>query len=192
MAKRTGKYFVLFLAIASFLFLLSCAGKDAKPELTVVEEEVMIEEEPVVIEDMEALEEEESLLERRLREEEFAAAAREAELRDRFINEDIHFEFDKSTLLVDAMEILKQKAEWLSTHEDVNITIEGNCDERGTSEYNLALGERRAESAKAFLIDLGISGNRISTVSYGEERPLDLGHDEAAWSANRRDHFAID
>ncbi|MDL1976655.1 MAG: peptidoglycan-associated lipoprotein [Desulfobacterales bacterium C00003106] len=192
MAKRTGKYFVLFLAIASFLFLLSCAGKDAKPELTVVEEEIVIEEEPVVIEDMEALEEEESLLERRLREEEFAAAAREAELRDRFINEDIHFEFDKSTLLVDAMEILKQKAEWLSTHEDVNITIEGNCDERGTSEYNLALGERRAESAKAFLIDLGISGNRISTVSYGEERPLDLGHDEAAWSANRRDHFAID
>lgn len=192
MAKRTGKYFVLFLAIASFLFLLSCAGKDAKPELTVVEEEVVIEEEPVVIEDMEALEEEESLLERRLREEEFAAAAREAELRDRFINEDIHFEFDKSTLLVDAMEILKQKAEWLSTHEDVNITIEGHCDERGTSEYNLALGERRAESAKAFLIDLGISGNRISTVSYGEERPLDLGHDEAAWSANRRDHFAID
>ncbi len=157
-----------------------------------VEEEIVIEEEPVVIEDMEALEEEESLLERRLREEEFAAAAREAELRDRFINEDIHFEFDKSTLLVDAMEILKQKAEWLSTHEDVNITIEGNCDERGTSEYNLALGERRAESAKAFLIDLGISGNRISTVSYGEERPLDLGHDEAAWSANRRDHFAID
>jgi peptidoglycan-associated lipoprotein len=192
MAKRTGKYFVLFLAIASFLFLLSCAGKDAKPELTVVEEEVMIEEEPVVIEDMEALEEEESLLERRLREEEFAAAAREAELRDRFINEDIHFEFDKSTLLVDAMEILKQKAEWLSTHEDVNITIEGHCDERGTSEYNLALGEKRAESAKTFLIDLGISGNRISTVSYGEERPLDLGHDEAAWSANRRDHFAID
>ncbi|MBE9550647.1 MAG: peptidoglycan-associated lipoprotein Pal [Deltaproteobacteria bacterium] len=192
MAKRTGKYFVLFLAIASFLFLLSCAGKDAKPELTVVEEEIVIEEEPVVIEDMEALEEEESLLERRLREEEFAAAAREAELRDRFINEDIHFEFDKSTLLVDAMEILKQKAEWLSTHEDVNITIEGHCDERGTSEYNLALGERRAESAKAFLIDLGISGNRISTVSYGEERPLDLGHDEAAWSANRRDHFAID
>jgi peptidoglycan-associated lipoprotein len=192
MAKRTGKYFVLFLAIASFLFLLSCAGKDAKPELTVVEEEIVIEEEPVVIEDMEALEEEESLLERRLREEEFAAAAREAELRDRFINEDIHFEFDKSTLLVDAMEILKQKAEWLSTHEDVNITIEGHCDERGTSEYNLALGERRAESAKAFLIDLGIPGNRISTVSYGEERPLDLGHDEAAWSANRRDHFAID
>jgi len=192
MAKRTGKYFVLFLAIASFLFLLSCAGKDAKPELTVVEEEIVIEEEPVVIEDMEALEEEESLLERRLREEEFAAAAREAELRDRFINEDIHFEFDKSTLLVDAMEILKQKAEWLSTHEDVNITIEGHCDERGTSEYNLALGERRAESAKAFLIDLGISGNRISTVSYGEERPLDLGHDEATWSANRRDHFAID
>ena len=192
MAKRTGKYFVLFLAIASFLFLLSCAGKDAKPELTVVEEEIVIEEEPVVIEDMEALEEEESLLERRLREEEFAAAAREAELRDRFINEDIHFEFDKSTLLVDAMEILKQKAEWLSTHEDVNITIEGHCDERGTSEYNLALGERRAESAKAFLIDLGISGNRISTVSYGEERPLDLGHEEAAWSANRRDHFAID
>jgi peptidoglycan-associated lipoprotein len=192
MAKRTGKYFVLFLAIASFLFLLSCAGKDAKPELTVVEEEVMIEEEPVVIEDMEALEEEESLLERRLREEEFAAAAREAELRDRFINEDIHFEFDKSTLLVDAMEILKQKAEWLSTHEDVNITIEGHCDERGTSEYNLALGEKRAESAKTFLIDLGILGNRISTVSYGEERPLDLGHDEAAWSANRRDHFAID
>jgi len=74
---------------------------------------------------------------------------------------------------------------------DVTITIEGHCDERGTNGYNLALGERRAESVKTFLADLGLEQSRLETISYGEERPLDRGHGEADWARNRRAHFLI-
>ena len=77
-------------------------------------------------------------------------------------------------------------------HPGVTVTIEGHCDERGTNEYNLALGDRRAESAKRFLTDLGISATRLTTVSYGEERPVDPRHNEEAWAKNRRAHFVID
>ena len=136
------------------------------------------------------LEEEARLAEERLYQERQAQIA--AELRDKFVNEDIHFEFDKSRLLPEAKEILKEKAEWLSMHPDVTVTIEGHCDERGTNEYNLALGDRRAESARRFLTDLGISAGRLTTVSYGEERPLDPRHNEEAWAKNRRAHFVID
>jgi peptidoglycan-associated lipoprotein len=73
----------------------------------------------------------------------------------------------------------------------VNITIEGHCDERGTKAYNLALGEKRANAAKEYLVALGVSGSRIATVSYGKERPFDPGHDEAAWAKNRRAHFVV-
>jgi peptidoglycan-associated lipoprotein len=90
-----------------------------------------------------------------------------------------------------AQATLKKKAEFLKTYPDVYITIEGNCDDRGTAEYNLALGERRAESAKSFLVDLGVEAYRISTVSYGEERPVCTENDEACWSKNRRDDFVI-
>jgi len=107
------------------------------------------------------------------------------------MQEDIHFEFDKSTLTPAAQDSLLRKAEWLREHSDATITIEGNCDERGTNEYNLALGDRRAESAKAFLVDLGIDAARISTISYGEERPIDPRHNEEAWAKNRRDHFVV-
>jgi peptidoglycan-associated lipoprotein len=86
---------------------------------------------------------------------------------------------------------LKKKAEFLKTYSDVYTTIEGHCDERGTPEYNLALGERRAESAKSFLVDLGIEAYRISTVSYGEERPVCTEQTEDCWAKNRRDDFVI-
>ena len=86
---------------------------------------------------------------------------------------------------------MKKKAEWLINNSDVAVTIEGHCDERGTNEYNLALGERRAASAKTFLMDLGIAGSRLNTISYGEERPVDPGHNEEAWAKNRRGHFTI-
>ena len=107
------------------------------------------------------------------------------------MQEDIYFEFDKSTLTPAAQDNLLRKAEWLRENADTTITIEGNCDERGTNEYNLALGDRRAESAKAFLVDLGIDSARISTISYGEERPVDPRHNEEAWAKNRRDHFVV-
>ena len=107
------------------------------------------------------------------------------------LQEDIFFEFDKATLLPEAIETLAKNGQWLRTNSDVAITIEGHCDKRGTNGYNLALGERRAESVKTFLVDLGVDRSRMVTISYGEERPFDRGHGEAAWARNRRAHFLI-
>jgi peptidoglycan-associated lipoprotein len=106
--------------------------------------------------------------------------------------EDIYFEFDKSTLTAQAKESLVKKAEWLRSRKDVKVIIEGHCDERGTNEYNLALGDRRAASTKTFLVDLGIAPSRLTIISYGEERPLISGHNEEAWAKNRRAHFGIE
>ena len=111
--------------------------------------------------------------------------------REVFENEDIHFEFDSILLNREAQEILRKKAQWLRKNPRVTISIEGHCDSRGTNEYNLALGDRRAHSAKIFLIDLGIDESRIHTISFGEERPLDPGENEISWAKNRRAHFVI-
>ncbi|MDP2156632.1 MAG: peptidoglycan-associated lipoprotein Pal [Nitrospirota bacterium] len=104
---------------------------------------------------------------------------------------DIHFNFDKFNLQEEARSILNKHAEWLNKNKDVKIAIEGHCDERGTAEYNLALGERRANAAAKFLIDMGIDGKRIKTISYGFELPLDTRHNEEAWAKNRRAHFVV-
>jgi peptidoglycan-associated lipoprotein len=108
-----------------------------------------------------------------------------------FQNQDIYFDFDKYDLRTDARATLDRKASFLNQNSSVRVQIEGNTDERGTAEYNLALGERRANAAKQYLTTAGISAGRLSTISYGEERPLDPGHNEAAWAKNRRDHFVI-
>lgn len=107
--------------------------------------------------------------------------------------EDIHFDFDKANLKPLAQAILKRHAAWMMENRDVilRIVVEGHCDERGTAEYNMALGQRRADAAARYLIDLGIDGQRITTVSYGFERPVDPGHNEAAWAKNRRAHFVV-
>jgi peptidoglycan-associated lipoprotein len=104
---------------------------------------------------------------------------------------DIHFDFDKYDIRPGDAEILKDNAALLSKYPQVKIQVEGHCDERGTNEYNLALGERRANAAKRYLLSLGISTDRLSSISYGEEKPLDTGHNEEAWSKNRRGHFVI-
>jgi len=120
------------------------------------------------------------------------AAKRAAEqAMNQFINEHIYFDFDSAALSAMAQATLKNKAAWLNANPDVMVTIEGHCDERGTNEYNLALGERRALSARAYLVDLGISASRLSTISYGEERPLDNRHTEEAWAKNRRGQFKL-
>ena len=111
--------------------------------------------------------------------------------RDMFENDDVQFEFDSAKLSMEAQDILRQKAEWLKENPRAKIIIEGHCDERGTNEYNLALGDRRAFSAKTFLVDLGIATSRLTTVSYGEESPIDSPADEDAWAKNRRAHFVI-
>lgn len=127
--------------------------------------------------------------EARRRAEEAARLARERAYGS--IQEMIFFDFDRSDLREDARATLQRKAEALREFPDIRIRIEGHADERGTVEYNLALGERRADAARAYLIDLGIDPDRMTTISYGEERPLVEGQNEAAWSQNRRDEFVI-
>ncbi len=104
---------------------------------------------------------------------------------------DVFFDYDSSSLSSDAQGQLKQNAGWLSSNGAKKTTIEGHCDSRGTSEYNLALGERRASSAKDYLVKLGVAASRIESVSFGEEKPFAEGQNEEAWSKNRRAHFIV-
>ena len=124
------------------------------------------------------------------------AAAEKAKELERLLAEasavkNIHFAFDRYDLNAEARNILGGLADWLSKQGSWVVTIEGHCDERGTAEYNMALGERRAEAAAAYLASLGISKDRIATISYGEERPLDPRSNEDAWAKNRRGHFVV-
>jgi len=107
------------------------------------------------------------------------------------VGELVYFDFDKYDIRADAQPILQGQAAWLRRYQDVRVRIEGNCDERGTREYNLALGARRASSVRDFLIAHGISAGRITTISYGKEKPLDPGSDEQAWARNRNARTAI-
>jgi peptidoglycan-associated lipoprotein len=101
---------------------------------------------------------------------------------------DIYFDFDKYNIRAGDGDILKKNYEWFGANQG-RVRIEGNCDERGTVEYNLVLGQKRADSAKNYLTKLGVDAKRLDTISYGKEKPVDPGHDEAAWSKNRRVHF---
>ncbi len=103
----------------------------------------------------------------------------------------IHFDFDKFFIRDDAKPVLEENARWLKKWPTVRILIEGHCDERGTEEYNLALGEKRAKSTLDYLGSLGIATNRIQIISYGKSQPIDLGHNEVAWQKNRRSQFTI-
>jgi peptidoglycan-associated lipoprotein len=103
--------------------------------------------------------------------------------------QDVHFDFDRSALRDDAKNICQEIAAYLKAHPRTALVIEGHCDERGTAEYNLALGDRRATAVKSYLVSLGVPATELSTVSFGKERPLDPGHTEAAWAKNRRAHF---
>jgi peptidoglycan-associated lipoprotein len=152
-------------------------------------EEKAVEEKPVV--------EEKAVEERPVAEEKAAAPEfdEEAAYRERMAAqveaESIYFDFDRSFIRPEYRPVLAKKAEFLKEFQEYNLRIEGNCDERGTNEYNLALGDRRSDSAMNYLISLGISPDRIETISYGEERPLSVGHNEASWSQNRRDDFLL-
>jgi peptidoglycan-associated lipoprotein len=156
---------------------------EARPEAAAPEKEKKLAEESL---------REESLREKALREkalqEEAArreAAAREAASKSVSL-EPVFFDFDQWSIREDQKEVMAKNSQWLKSNPNVKVRLEGHCDERGTAEYNLALGQKRAEGVKSFLEGLGISSQRMATVSYGEERPLDPGHNEAAWMKNRR------
>ena len=104
---------------------------------------------------------------------------------------DVFFNFDKSNIRDDQKAALNDNVGWLKSNTAAKLLIEGHTDERGTAEYNLALGERRAKAVKDYLVGAGIAADRLSTISYGKERPFVLGHDESAWKWNRRGHFTI-
>lgn len=121
-----------------------------------------------------------------------AADAAKAAEKEAFVAEDIHFDFDSSAITPESAEILKKKAAFLAANADVNVNIEGHCDDRGTNEYNMALGDRRAQSAKAYLVELGVAEARLSTVSYGEEKPLVAdAKTEEDHAKNRRGHCEV-
>jgi peptidoglycan-associated lipoprotein len=105
--------------------------------------------------------------------------------------EDVLFDFDSADLSETARALLERHAVWLQTHRNTRVIVEGHCDERGTVDYNLVLGERRAQAAREYLHGLGVAAERLTTVSFGKERPLDSGHQETSWARNRRAHFVV-
>jgi len=183
-SDNTAQRIVMGLVILMALFgFFGCAKKGQVPlgpdEVEVVEVEEVV---------RESVPSEEGTMEEGLTEESLRAQARQ-ELQDRL--EDIQFDFDKYNVRPDARLILKRNYEVLQGAPGAEVFVEGHCDERGTVEYNLALGQRRANAAQDYLISLGMGGGQVSTVSYGEERPLDPRQTEEAWAKNRRCHFVI-
>jgi len=178
----TGLVAMAFVCRGSVFCSLSCAKKQVniseavKPPVEEVQEEVVVVKEApkeVTVVDLKEMPPE---------------LVRQVEL---FETSNVYFDFDKSNLRPEAQVTLKKKAAFLRYNPSFALLIAGNCDNRGTEEYNLALGERRADSAKQYLIALGISGDRIKTISYGELRPADPANNEVAWTLNRRDTFKL-
>lgn len=200
MIKKLMTVLIALIFVSGLLFIMvSCAGKQVtqEPEVTQATEE----QEPEAKETPTAAEtappEEPSKPTVTVKTEELTSLPERAkvvppeETPPTFPNENIYFDFDKSELKPEARVVLRNMAEWLADNPDYFIRIEGNCDERGTNEYNLALGERRARAAEKFIAALGIEPTRMTSLSYGEERPVDPGHNEDAWAKNRRDEFVL-
>jgi peptidoglycan-associated lipoprotein len=183
------------LLLAMLLVLgVSCAKKTVTMEAEPMEEEMAAEDAAAqqAAEDAAAAREARlaKMSEAERQREEAAMMAEEARMRA-FVDEHIHFDFDKYDLKPKAMMILDEKAAYLREHPEVRVLIEGHCDERGTNEYNLALGDRRANSAKNYLVRSGVAESRITTISYGEEQPLCMEHAESCWWKNRRAQFQV-
>lgn len=172
------------VCILAFSFFLSCRKKVEEappPPPPQVKEQPKVEkvEKPPVVKEPE------------LTEEEIFMAKSLEEINKEAPMKMIHFDFDRYFIRDDAKLVLEENANWLNKLKSVKILIEGHCDERGTEEYNLALGEKRAKSTLDYLVSLGISQERIEIISYGKSQPLDLGHNEIAWQKNRRSQFMI-
>lgn len=203
MKNKIRTLIILCMVMSLMLFAGSCAKKQVAPSGPTQEEIEAAERAAQAERDRqarEAAEREREQQERerqrqqqeaeRQRQQQEAERQAQQEMRE-FESENIYFDFDMSELKPEARDILRKKAAYLQENSGYKVRIEGHCDERGTNEYNIALGERRANAAKDFITALGISGNRISTLSYGEEKPADPGHNEDAWAKNRRDEFKL-
>jgi len=172
----------LVLILPTALLLVSCAKKttvQSEPEQTPqaeVAEVPKVEEKSIAVIEPAELPEKVMIIE---------------ESKKEFVNDDIHFAFDSSELTEQAMQILNSNAEYLNQNQKLRVTVEGHCDERGPNAYNMTLGERRAKSVKDFLVAMGVSDDRLKTVSYGEERPILTGRDEVSWAKNRRAQLVI-
>jgi peptidoglycan-associated lipoprotein len=197
MHQNAWKHTGLLLIVFSLLLTMSCAKKVVQSE-SMVENTSTVAEEPTVADDTDLVAQEQ--VEPNLNQmQPTEQAGKEVEVEKidvsaalTFMNEDIYFDFDSATLSDAARDLLLQKAQWLRTNPNASVIIEGHCDERGTSAYNIALGDSRAESAQSYLFALGVEDTQLSTISYGEERPVDPGKGEQAWTKNRRAHFVIE
>ena len=174
--------------------LLALGVSCAKKQVTMETQEMAADESQQSAEDEAARREAEEarLREQRAREarqRQEASSMSEAARRAAFEDEEIHFDFDKYVLTPQAMMILDDKAAYLREHPTVRVLVEGHCDARGSNEYNLALGDRRANSAKNYLVKSGVAESRITSISYGEEQPLCMQQNESCWYRNRRGHF---
>jgi peptidoglycan-associated lipoprotein len=187
--KQIGFGTLILLFFISSLFLFSCSTKKIKSE-DLVSKPPTAKEEKKEAPKKQAVSKDQDLREKALKEEE-ARRQREAAERARFEAEDIHFDFDQYLLTDSAKQNLNRKAQWLKQFPAAKAVIEGNCDERGSAEYNLALGQKRADAAMEYLVSLGIKADRLTTISYGKEKPLDPRSNEEAWAKNRRDHFVL-
>lgn len=189
---------LLILSCFVFLFTVGCAKKAAvKDDAVTGEQKVAAQTTQADDDAARKAAEEAAARERALREEEARKRAEQERLaRERAeklaaLFADVNFDFDKYNIKPEYRDRLGAQAAWLKSNAADKLLVEGHCDERGTAEYNLALGERRAASVMKYLIDLGIDKGRIKTVSYGKERPLDPGQNETAWAKNRRAHFEL-
>lgn len=186
MRKNVWLALLLALIVPAMLFTVSCAKQEVVQEEQPVAQPEPVDEPDTDLEAQRAAEEEARLAEQERMRQQTESMAKEA-----FVDENIYFAFDSSALDQDSQIILSSKGSYLKANPDIAVTIEGHCDERGTDAYNMALGQRRAEAAMSFLVNMGIDPNRLSVISYGEERPVDPGQNEAAWAQNRRAHFVI-
>jgi peptidoglycan-associated lipoprotein len=206
MKNKIRTLIILGMVMSLMLFAGSCAKKQVaapgptQEEIEAAERAAQEERDRLARERAEreraerAAQEERDRLAREQDERDRQEAARQQQARQEmreFESENIYFDFDMSELKPEARDILREKAAYLQKNSGYRVRIEGHCDERGTNEYNIALGERRANAAKDFITALGISGNRISILTYGEEKPADPGHNEDAWAKNRRDEFKL-
>jgi peptidoglycan-associated lipoprotein len=195
MNKKLWMHVVMAILVAGLFLTASCAKKTVVSDATTIEDQTKAQAEAEAAAAAAKKAEEERIRQQELQDEAARqAAVEQARLeaaKTRFLHQNVHFAFDSSELTDAAKTLLKEKADWLKGNTGASVIIEGHCDERGTTEYNLALGERRANAVKQYLQDLGIGGFRLSTVSYGEERPLDPGKTEEAYSKNRRAQFVL-